>query len=119
MTAVKRTNRVSGLIQAEVSDLLLKKINDPRLALVTITGVRVSSDLRIARIYFCMGSSSTRSKEEVLSGFKSAVGFMRRELGHCLKLRYVPELVFHYDESFDYGDRIDRIMRDLHEKERT
>jgi ribosome-binding factor A len=118
MTATKRTNRVSGLIQAGISELLLKKIKDPRLALVTITGVKVSNDLRIARIYFCMGSS-TKSKEEVLSGFKSAVGFMRRELGHSLKLRYVPELFFHYDESFDYGNRIDSILRDLHGRQPT
>ncbi|MFH1672984.1 MAG: 30S ribosome-binding factor RbfA [Pseudomonadota bacterium] len=118
MTEVKRTNRISGLIQAEVSELLLKKIKDPRLSLVTITGVKVSSDLKIARIYFCMGSSK-KSKEEVLAGFKSAVGFMRRELGHHLKLRYVPELAFYYDESFDYGYHIDRILKDLHEKELT
>lgn len=118
MTATKRADRVSGLIQANISELLLKKIKDPRLAFVTITRVRVSSDLRIARIYFCMGSSP-KSKEEVLSGFKSAVGFMRKELGHSLKLRYVPELFFHYDESFDYGNRIDRILRDLHEKQTT
>lgn len=115
MSSVKRAHRVSGLIQAEVSELLLKKIKDPRLVLVTITGVKVSNDLRIAHIYFCMGSSSRR-KEEVLSGFKSAIGFMRRELGHSLKLKSVPELFFHYDESFDYSDRIDRILRDLHEE---
>lgn len=117
MTGVKRTNRISGLIQAEVSDLLLKKIKDPRLSLVTITGVKVSSDLKIARIYFCMGmESSKRSQEEVLAGFKSAVGFMRRELGHHLKLKYVPALTFYYDDSFDYGNHIERILRDLHDK---
>ncbi|MBT9447992.1 MAG: 30S ribosome-binding factor RbfA [Desulfobacterales bacterium] len=109
MRAVKRRSRVSGLIQAGVSELLLKKIKDPRLALVTITSVEVSNDLRVAHVYFCVRNRPER-EEEVRAGLESAMGFVRREMG-----RYVPELSFHYDESFDYGDRIDRILSKLHE----
>ncbi|MCK5245041.1 MAG: 30S ribosome-binding factor RbfA [Desulfobacterales bacterium] len=114
MRAVKRRSRVSGLIQAGVSELLLKKIKDPRLALVTITSVEVSNDLRVAHVYFCVRNRSAR-EEEVRAGLESALGFVRREMGRYLQLRYVPELRFHYDESFDYGDRIDRILSKLHE----
>lgn len=111
---LKRPDRVSELIQREVSYLLLKKIKDPRLELVTITGVKLSGDMKIAHVYYCMGASSR--PEDVKSGFASAAGFLRRELGSRMKLRYTPEIVFHYDESFDYGDKIERILKELYEE---
>jgi ribosome-binding factor A len=103
---------VGGLIQKELSDILLRKIKDPRLELVTITGVDLSPDLKVARIFFNRYGAAEEIKRslEVLQG---ACGFIRRELGLRLKLRYVPELLFVHDTSFEYGDRIDSLLKTI------
>jgi ribosome-binding factor A len=108
----KRTIQVGGMIQKEVSDILLRKIKDPRLELVTITGVELSPDLKVARIFFNRygGPEEIKRSLEVL---QRACGFIRRELGLRLKLRYVPELIFTHDTSFEYGDRIDSLLKTL------
>ncbi len=115
MIRAKRANRVGGVIQRELSDLLLTKIKDPRLGLVTITGVKVTDDLRSARIYFSVVEGKERI-ESVLAGLKSAVGFLKHELSHRLGLRYMPELRFVYDESFDRAAELNRIFDDLRDE---
>lgn len=77
-----------------------------------ITGVKVSQDLKLARIYFTMFGGSI-SKEAASEGFKRAQGFVKRSLARQLGLRYMPELEFFYDESFDYGDRIDKLLTSI------
>ena len=109
----KRTAQVGGLIQQEISELLVRKIKDPRLEMVTITGVEVSPDLKLARVYF----SRFGNPDEVrrgLEGLQSAAGFIKRELGQRIKLRRVPDLEFKHDNSFEYGDRIESILKDLY-----
>ncbi len=115
MTSVKRSHRVGGLIQKELSVLLLTKIKDPRLDLVTITRVNMTDDLRSARIHFSVVAGQERS-QKALAGFKSALGFMRRELGRRLGLRYIPELRFVYDESFDRAATLNEIFRAIHDE---
>lgn len=114
----KRPVQVGGLIQAEISDLLVRKIKDPRLERITITGVEVSRDLKQARVFFSRfgASEDVRRGRE---GLMRASGFIRRELGMRLQLRRVPELEFIPDRSFDYGERIDNLLKDLfpHEEE--
>ena len=109
MKTYPRSERVAGLIQKRLSILLQRQISDPRLEAATITGVEMSRDLRIARIYFTVSGGGT-SKDEVADGFSSARGFVKRALGRQLGLRYMPELKFFYDESFDYGSKIDRTL---------
>jgi ribosome-binding factor A len=108
----KRTGQVGGLIQKEISDLLLRKIKDPRLAMVTITGVEITSDLKLARVFFSRLGNPEEIRDTLL-GLKKASGFIRRELGARLRLRYVPEVEFIHDTSFEYGDRIEALLRDL------
>jgi ribosome-binding factor A len=109
----KRADRVADLIRAEIADILLKEVADPRVRLVSITGVKVSDDLRSARIFFVeMGQDELRPETE--SGMKRVAGFLKKELGKRLQLRYVPELVFAYDTSFAYGSRIDRLLTEIH-----
>jgi len=111
-----RADRVSGQIQKMLSDLLRKDINDPRLDNATITGVKMSHDLRLAHIYFSVsGASSDREQltENAEKGFKSALGYIKRTLAGRLSLRYMPELRFHYDKSFDYGARIDSVLKNI------
>ena len=112
MKAFPRSDRVSGLIQQALSEILQKGINDPRLKMTTITNVKMSRDLRIARIYFAT-SGGKKSVEEVTQGFESARGFVKRSLAGKLGLRYMPELKFFYDDSFDYGDQINKILKSI------
>ncbi|MFH1146496.1 MAG: 30S ribosome-binding factor RbfA [Pseudomonadota bacterium] len=112
----KRSDRLSDLIRAEISDIILKKIKDPRISLVTVTSVDVTSDLRIARVYFsALGDEEERGK--AAAGLTSATGFIRKLLGSRLDLRYVPDIEFIYDQSFDYGERIEKPLKTI-EKER-
>jgi ribosome-binding factor A len=112
MKAFARSDRVSGLIQQVLSEILQKGINDPRLKMTTITNVKMSRDLRVARIYFAI-SGGQQSVEEVVRGFESARGFVKRSLASKLGLRYMPELKFFYDDSFDYGAHINKILKSI------
>jgi ribosome-binding factor A len=112
MKPFARSDRVCGQIHKVLSDILLKRIKDPRLKSATITDVKMSRDLRIARIYFTT-TGNKNSVEEAIEGFKSAIGYVKRTLAGQLGLRYMPELRFFYDESFDYGSHIDKILKDV------
>jgi ribosome-binding factor A len=112
MTTFKRADRVADLIQCEVSDILLKQIRDPRIGAITITGVKVTDDLRLAKIYFVELAQDT-IHAETLAGLEKATGFLRRELGKRLQLRCVPDLIFRVDASFAYGNRIERLLAEI------
>ncbi len=116
MNSFKRADRVADLIKMEISDLLLKQVRDPRIGLVTITGVKVTDDLRTARVFF-VELGKDQCSEEVQTGLGKAAGFLRRELGRRLQLRCVPELLFAYDPSFAYGNRIERLISEIHREE--
>ena len=109
MTPFTRADRVSGLIQEVLSELLKKKIRDPRLDMATITDVKMSSDLKLARIYFTIYGDNQKS-EAACRGFESAKGFIKREIGMRLALRYVPELKFVYDPSLETGNHMDNLL---------
>ncbi len=109
----KRADRVRVLVQKELAELLLTKIKDPRLDLVTITRVNMSDDLRSARVFVSVAEGQERIPS-VLAGLKSAAGYMKRELGRRLDLRHMPELRFVYDESFDRAETLEEILRTVH-----
>lgn len=109
---VKRSEKVAEAIHEIVSALLLKGVKDPRIGFTTITGVKVSDDLHFATIYFSVVGSDAE-KKSTESGLNSARGFIRRELGKNLRMRYVPEVFFKYDESVDYGQRIDTLLDEI------
>jgi len=112
----RRTERLNHLIQAEISDLLRKHINDPRLnGLISITSVSISTDLHNATIMIsALGENLDRT--EILKGFHSASGFLRRELAHRLNIRVTPELTFEFDDSIEQGIKlislIDRVVEE-------
>lgn len=118
MKPFSRSDRVGGQIQKMLSGLLTKEVKDPRLELVTITGVKMTADLRTARIYFAMTGGRT-SREQAIEGFAMAKGFLKRMLSRQLGLRYMPDLLFCYDQSFDYGAHIDRILESLDAEDAT
>ena len=107
-----RAERVGGQVQKILAGLIRKGINDPRLALATISGVTMSRDLRIAKVYFT-APGGAHDEQELLAGFESAKGFIKRELARELGLRYMPDLKFFYDSSFDYGAHINRVLKSL------
>jgi ribosome-binding factor A len=108
-----RAERVSGLIQQTVSELLQKSVKDPRLKMVSITGVKMTADLKLARIYFVTTGDSA-AREKASAGFKKAHGFIKHALAQKLELRYMPDLQFFYDKSIDYGMHMDSVLKRLH-----
>ncbi len=111
-----RKQRVAEQIQEEISSLLLKGIKDPRIGFVTITGVEVTPDMSQAFVFFCT-TGGEAEKEASLEGLQSAAGFLRKSIGKRLRLRSIPELHFKYDNSLDQGDRIERLLGEIREKE--
>ena len=109
MNSFPRSDRVSGHIQRILSDLLQKDIKDPRLEMVTITYVKLSGDLRKARIYFT--TPAPKNIERAMEGFKSAHGYIKRILAQNLGLRYMPDIDFLYDKSFDYASHINKLLK--------
>ena len=116
MGSFKRADRVADLLKIEIADLLLKQVRDPRIGSVTITGVKVTDDLRTAKVFFVEMGKDVCSAD-LQAGLLKATGFLRRELGRRLQLRRVPEIIFVYDPSFAYGNRIDTLLKEIHEKE--
>jgi len=108
----KYQRRVSGLIRTHLTDLLGRKVNDPRLRMVTITDVTITPDTFRADVHFSvLGGADVQA--EALAGLESATGYLRRELGRRLRLRTTPELVFHYDPSLERGEHIASILDEL------
>ena len=116
MIRFKRAQRVGGQVQKELSELLLKEIRDPRLHSVTIMRVNITDDLRSARVFFSTPEGQEQ-KGEALAGFKSASGYLRRELSQRLELRYMPALEFFYDEGFERATKLNRVLKSVIELE--
>ena len=105
-----RADRVGGLIQEILSDIFKRDVADPRLKMTLITGVEMSPDLKLARIYFTISGGSQKVKAAT-KAINNAHGFLKRKLAQQLDLRYMPELKFYYDESFDYGSHIEQLLK--------
>ena len=107
----RRTDRVAEALQELVAELLVREIKDPRIGLVTITGARVSPDLRNARVFFsCLGGEAQRAQS--LDGLRSAAGFVRSQVARKLNLRVAPEIVFEYDPSLEQAERLSKLLKD-------
>lgn len=108
----KRTDRVGALLQAALAELLLRDVKDPRIGLVTITGVDLSPDLRHARVFIsALGDDAARARS--LAGLASARPYLQAQAGKRLGLRFTPELRFALDPSFAAGDRMEQLLREL------
>ncbi len=109
--ANNRLGRVNEEIQRELASLI-RTMKDPRVhGLVSITAVETTPDLRYAKVFVSVLDKS--DVNEVIKGLKSAGGYLRRELGRALTLRYTPELVFQRDDSIDHGARILEVLRKM------
>ena len=113
-----RVGRLEQEIQREVTDILLKRVRDPRVEGVTVTGVEVTGDLQQVTIYYSILSDKASSAEKTAEGLKKATGLIRSELGSRLSIYKTPELTFEQDASVRYGSRIDELLNDLHHQEK-
>ncbi len=106
----RRSDRVADAIQEAIAGLLLRDIKDPRIGMVTLTGVRVSPDLRHARVFFSvLGDDAQRAQS--LNGLRSASGFIRTQLARRLNLRVAPDVTFEFDPSVEQAERVSRLLK--------
>ena len=108
----RRQERVSERIHHEVSDLLLNEIRDPRVEQVTVTGVEITPDLKLATV-FVSALGDPEAKDNALKGLERASGYIRRELAQRLAMRVTPALRFVLDESWERGARLDALLDNL------
>jgi ribosome-binding factor A len=109
MQTSRRPQRVALEIQHEISLILSRDMKDRRIGFVTVTGVEMSPDLRHAKI-FVSSLGSEAEKKANLETLGHAAGWIRRELGHRIRMKFLPEIVFYSDTSQEYGERIDQLL---------
>ena len=110
-----RSYRVGELIHKNISEIISRGLKDPRIGFVTITSVDVTSDLRYARVYYTV-IGSEKEKADSGIGIEKATPYIRRQLASKMTIRHTPELTFVYDESIEYGNRIDSILKDINDE---
>ncbi len=109
----RRPQRLALEIQHEISSMIARgDLKDRRVGLVTITGVRMSPDLRHARV-FMSAMGTEKQREESLDALNHAAGWIRHELGQRIRMKFLPDVVFQVDSSQEYGERIDRLLDDI------
>jgi len=106
-----RPRRVAEQIQRELAELIQLELKDPRVGMVTLTGVEVSADYAHAKVYFSLLGDQARVNE-ALKGLNSAAGFLRSQVAHRMKLRVMPMLHFVHDISIEQGARLDKLIAD-------
>lgn len=112
----RRMDRVSALIQKELSYIIHRSLKDPRVKFCTVTQVEVSYDLKYADVMVSV-IGDKQQKQGVMAGLKSAAGYLRREVGGRVDLRYVPELRFKLDQSIDHLMKLDRLLKQVRAEE--
>ena len=104
-----RVEKLQELIKQEVGKILLMDIKDSRIGFVTVTGVEMTSDLREAKIFVSIMGNEEQIKS-TWEGLQSALGFIRREIGKRIKIRFTPEISFALDKSLDYSEHIQKLL---------
>ncbi|RDB42613.1 30S ribosome-binding factor RbfA [Halomonas sp. DQ26W] len=120
MREFKRTDRVGDQLQKELAVLIQREVKDPRLGMVTVSGVTVSRDLGYADVHVTLlGEEDPERIRENLKVLKQAAGFLRSQVARRIKLRHVPELRFHYDESVVRGQRLSSLIDEAVSRDRA
>lgn len=112
----KRSDKVAEAVHELVSQLLVKGLKDPRIGFITITGVKVTDDNRLATVYFTViGSDAEKIATE--AGLNSARGFIRKEMGKTIRMRYTPDIAFKYDQSVEHGYHMESLFNEISKQE--
>ncbi len=111
MLPYKRSQRVGDLIREEVADIIMNKLKDPRVGFITVTGVNITEDLKLAKVYISiLKAEETDATLEILN---SAKGFIRAELSKRVRMKFIPALTFRMDESLEYGNKIEKLLKEI------
>ncbi|MBQ7198415.1 MAG: 30S ribosome-binding factor RbfA [Selenomonadaceae bacterium] len=110
-----RIEKLQELIKQEVGKMLLMDIKDSRIGFVTVTGVEMTGDLREAKIYVSIMGNDEQIKSS-LEGLQSALGYIRREIGRRIKIRFTPEISFALDKSLDYSEHIQKLLLQIEQE---
>jgi ribosome-binding factor A len=108
----RRPEKVEQFIKEELSQILQREVRDPRIGFVSVTDVEVSVDLRHARVFVSV-LGDEEAKAATMDGLRSALGYIRRELGSRLQMRYTPEITFRLDESIERGARVNKLLGEV------
>ena len=111
-----RVEKVQELMKQEISDIIFNELKDPRIGFVTVTSVACTEDLREAKIYVSVMGDEKKARD-TLNGLNSSLGFVRREIGKRIRLRFTPEISFALDTSLNYSDHIQRLLNEIHEEQ--
>ncbi len=118
MKPYSRADRISGKIQHAISELLSKKMQDPRIEMATISGIKMTPDLRIAYVYVTVFGDKAKIAG-VLEGFKKSKGFIKKRIAPKLGLKYMPDLKFVHDDSFDKAAKMDALIKSASKDKKT
>lgn len=114
MLPFKRSQRVGDLLRKELSDIIMRRMKDPRIGFITVTGVNVTDDLKTARVFISVLKEEER--DITLEALNDAKKEIRMELAKKVKLRRIPSIEFRIDEAIEYGSRIEKLLRDIKEE---
>jgi ribosome-binding factor A len=117
MLPYKRSQRVGDLLREEIADIVFHKLKDPRIGFVTVTGVDITDDLKIAVAYVSVLKEEER--ESTLSILNAAKSFIRSELSRRVKMKTIPSLEFRLDSSIEYGSKIDKLLEEIRRKDES
>jgi len=115
MLPYKRSQRVRDLLREEIADIIIFKVKDPRIGFLTVTGVDVTDDLKIAVVYVSM--LKEEEKQSTLDILQTAKSFIRSELSKRLKMKFIPSIDFRLDTSIEYGNRIEQLLGEIRKKD--
>ncbi|PLR87427.1 30S ribosome-binding factor RbfA [Bacillus sp. V33-4] len=113
-----RANRVGEQMKKELGDIIGRKIKDPRIGFVTVTDVEVTGDLQQATVFISV-LGDEEQRENTLKGLAKAKGFIRSEIGQRIRLRKTPEILFEFDESIDYGNKIESLLHQIKDEHKN
>jgi len=114
MLPYKRSQRVSDLLRKEIADIIIYRLKDPRIGFITVTGVDVTDDIKIARVYVSIFQDEER--KTTLEILNSAKSFIRSELSKRLRMKFIPSIEFRLDTSIEYGSRIEKLLKEIEGK---
>ena len=113
-----RVEKVQELMKQEISEIILRELKDPRIGFVTVTSVECTGDLREAKVYVSLMGSEQQVKD-CWAGLISSLGFIRREIGRRIRLRFTPEITFTLDKSLDYSAHIQELLLKVQREEQA
>jgi len=112
--SANRIMRISEEIKREVSNIIQNELKDPRVTgLISVTKAVVANDMKYAKVYVSIMANNTEEQNSILEGLKNAAGFIRKEVGQRINIRYTPEIIFQLDSSIEYGIKISNILKQI------